>query len=175
MADGLKKKRIGEMHDREKVLEVLNELDIHYEAYEHPAIPTIEDALIYWKDIDAMHFKNLFLRNHKGNRHYMVVFEHSHKLAIRDLEQRLKQGKLSFASEKRMLKYLDTIGGSISPFGLINDQENHTTLFIDENMQKADRVSFHPNDNTMTLVLSFDDFKKYLNWVGNDFQFLKLY
>ena len=163
------------MNDRKIVLSTLDSLGIEYKKYEHPPIPTIEEALVHWKDIDAMHFKNLFFRNHKGNRHYMVIFEQSQKLAIRDLEQKLKQGKLSFASEKRMLKYLNTIGGSISPFGLINDKESHTILFIDENMERADRVSFHPNDNTMTIVLSFKDFKKYLNWVGNSFQFLSLY
>ena len=163
------------MNNREIVLDVLNELGIKYKSYEHSPIPTIEKALIHWKDIDATHCKNLFFRNHKGNRHYMVVFEHSKKLAIRDLEQKLKQGKLSFASEKRMMKYLDTIGGSISPFGLINDTENHTYLFLDENLLKAEYISFHPNDNTMTLVLTIGDFKKYLDWVGNGYEFLNLY
>ncbi len=163
------------MNDRKKVLDTLDKLGISYESYEHPPIPTIEEALIHWKDIDATHCKNLFFRNHKGNRHYMVVFEHSQKLAIRDLEQKLKQGKLSFASEKRMIKYLDTIGGSISPFGLINDVDNHTYLFLDENLLKADKISFHPNDNTMTLVISKDDLIKYLDWVGNEYEFLNLY
>jgi Ala-tRNA(Pro) deacylase len=105
----------------------------------------------------------------------MVVFDHKQKLAIRDLEQKLKQGKLSFASEKRMLKYLKTMPGSVSPFGLLNDTENHSILFLDENILKAKKVSFHPNDNTMTLVLAVDDFKKYLDWVGNKYQFLNLY
>ena len=163
------------MNDRKIVLDLLDELGIEYKTYEHPPIPTIEEALIHWKDIEATHCKNLFFRNHKGNRHYMVVFEHSQKLSIRDLEQRLKQGKLSFASEKRMLKYLNTIGGSISPFGLINDKENHTVLFLDNNLLNAEYLSFHPNDNTMTVVLSLNDFKKYLAWLGNEYQFLNLY
>jgi len=163
------------MNDRKIVLDALDKLGIDYESYEHPPIPTIEEALIYWKDIDATHCKNLFFRNHKGNKHYMVVFEHSKKLAIRDLEQKLKQGKLSFASEKRMLKYLDTVGGSIAPFGLINDIDNHTILFLDDQLLKAERLSFHPNDNTMTIVLSLNDFIKYLDWLGNKYEFLSLY
>ena len=163
------------MNDRKIVLDALDKLGIDYESYEHPPIPTIEEALVYWKDIDATHCKNLFFRNHKGNKHYMVVFEHSKKLAIRDLEQKLKQGKLSFASEKRMLKYLDTVGGSIAPFGLINDIDNHTILFLDDQLLKAERLSFHPNDNTMTIVLSLNDFIKYLDWLGNKYEFLSLY
>jgi len=164
-----------EYNNRQIVLDTLDKLEIEYQSYEHPPIPTIEEALIHWKDIDATHCKNLFFRNHKGNKHYMVIFEHSQKLAIRDLEQKLKQGKLSFASEKRMIKYLKTIGGSISPFGLINDIENHTHLFIDKNLENTERISFHPNDNTMTLVLDTEDFKKYLRWVGNGFEFIGLY
>ena len=74
-----------------------------------------------------------------------------------------------------MIKYLATIGGSISPFGLINDTENHTHLFLDENLLNAKRISFHPNDNTVTLVLSISDFKKFLEWNGNGFEFLNLY
>ena len=161
-------------NDRQIVLETLNKLGINYSSIEHPPIPTIEDALVYWKDLDAVHCKNIFFRNHKGNKHYMVVFEHSKKLAIKDLEQKLKQGKLSFASEKRMIKYLKTIGGSISPFGLINDTENHTFLFLDKNLLEAENISFHPNDNTMTIVVSISDFKKYIDWVGNEYEFLEL-
>jgi Ala-tRNA(Pro) deacylase len=164
-----------ETNDKRIVYDFLDRLGIKYEVYEHEPLATIEEAVKVWKDIDATHCKNLFFRNHKGNRHYMVVFEHSRKLAIRDLEQRLKQGKLSFASEKRMIKYLKTIGGSISPFGLINDTENHTHLFLDENLRTADRLSFHPNDNRITLVLTREDFSKYLNNMGNSYEFLKLY
>jgi len=161
-------------NDRQIVLDTLNRLGINYTSIEHPPIPTIDEALEYWKDLDAVHCKNLFFRNHKGNKHYMVVFEHSKKLAIKDLEQKLKQGKLSFASEKRMIKYLKTVGGSISPFGLINDAENHTFLFLDKTLLDAEYISFHPNDNTMTIVVSISDFMKYMDWVGNKYEFLEL-
>ena len=56
---------------RIKVFKTLEEFNIPYEIYEHPPLDTIEVALEYWKDIDAMHCKNLFFRNHKGNRHYL--------------------------------------------------------------------------------------------------------
>ena len=96
------------MNGQKVVYDYLESLGIQYEYLEHPAAPTIEIAKEYWKDVDAVHCKNLFFRNHKGNRHYLVVFNCDQNLAIKDLEQRLKQGKLSFASEKRMEKYLGT-------------------------------------------------------------------
>lgn len=158
-----------------KVYEILNELNIPFDYYEHPPTPTAEMAYEYWKDIDAAHCKNLFFRNHKGNKHYLVIFHFLEHLSIRDLEQRLKQGKLTFASERRMWQYLQIKPGSVSPFGLIHDHDKHVFLFLDENLQKYEHISFHPNHNEASLVIRFDDFMKFLRHQGNEFVFLKLY
>ncbi len=159
----------------EQVFAKLDALGIAYSAQYHPPTPTIDDVLKYWKDADAVHCKNLFFRNHKGNQHYLVIFDCTQNLGIRDLEQRLKQGKLSFASEKRMDKYLGVKAGSVSPFGLLNDAEKHVMLFIDENLCDAGKLSFHPNDNTCSVTIGVDDFFKYLDQQGNAYQILKLY
>ena len=155
--------------------QILGELDIPFEYHEHPPAPTVEAALEHWKDIDSTHCKNLFFRNHKGNRHYLVILEHTNKLAIRDLEQLLKQGKLSLASDRRLMDNLGLTPGSVSPFGLINDTENHVHLFIDSNLKNAERLSFHPNINTATLVISNEDFMKFLEWCGNSYEYIQLY
>lgn len=163
------------MNGQPELYKILEEINIPFEYCEHPAAPTIEEAKKYWKDLKATHCKNIFFRNHKGNRHYLVVLEHTNQLAIRDLEQRLKQGKLSFASPKRMMKYLSITPGSVSPFGLINDKENHVHIFLDENLKQSDTISFHPNINTASIVISYVDFERYLDWVGNGFEYVKLY
>ena len=159
-----------------KVYQVLKDLDIPYAYYEHPPAPTIEIAMQHWKDIGySTHCKNLFFRNHKGNRHYLVLLHYAQNLAIRDLEQRLKQGKISFASQKRMTKYLGLEAGSVSPFGLVNDTEKHVCLFIDKTLKQSKYLSFHPNDNRATVVVSFNDFIKFLDYRGNTYEFIQLY
>jgi len=163
------------MNGDKKLYDILKELDISFEYYEHPPAPTIEEAKLYWKDIEASHCKNLFFRNHKGNKHYLVILDYKQKLEIHDLEKRLKQGKLSFASEQRMLKYLGIKPGSVSPFGLINDSFKHIFVFIDENLKKSTRISFHPNINTASLVIPFLDFQKFLDYTGNNYNFIQLY
>lgn len=163
------------MNGQPELFNILNQLNIPFEYYEHPAAPTIEEAKKYWVDLVSTHCKNIFFRNHKGNRHYLVILEHTQALAIHDLEKRLKQGKLSFASPKRMLKYLGITPGSVSPFGLINDLKNHTHVFLDENLKKSDTISFHPNINTASLVISFADFERFLSWTGNSYEYVKLY
>ena len=163
------------LNNRQQVLDCLSDLEIDYEMHEHPPIPTIEEAIKYWEKMEATHCKNLFFRNHKGNKHYLVIFDHQKQLIIKDLERKLKQGKLSFASEKRMEKYLAIKPGSVSLFGLINDIENHIHLFLDKNLLKSTYISFHPNDNTASLKISQKGFMKFLKWSGNSYEFLDLY
>lgn len=172
--------------EREEI--VLRYLDAHhitYRVYHHPEGKTIEEAKQWWEQDGSVHCKNIFLRNHKGNQHYLVCFDCDYELDIHDLEQRLKQelmsqgfnspGKLSFASSERMEKYLGLEPGSVSPFGLINDVEQHVILFLDEKLQTADSLSFHPNDCRGTVVISREMFTRYLSEKGNVFRYMKLY
>ena len=163
------------MNGQKKIYDTLKELNIDFEYNEHPPAPTIEIAKQYWKDLDATHCKNLFFRNHKGNKHYLVVFEHLQNLSVKSLEQMLKQGKLSFASEWRMEKYLGVKPGSVSPLALVNDRENHVKVFLDKNLLQAQKISFHPGINTASLVLSFKDFMRFMDWTGNEYEFKELY
>lgn len=163
------------MNGQKELYQLLDNLNIKFDYYPHPPAPTIEEARKYWVDIEATHCKNLFFRNHKGNKHYLVVLDCNQALDIRDLEQRLKQGKISFASEQRMEKYLGLKPGSVSPLGLINDTENHVHLFLDENLKNSQRISFHPNINTASLVFAFDDFMTFLENTGNTYEFIQLY
>ena len=92
-----------------------------------------------------------------------------------DLERRLRQGKLSFASEQRMERWLGLRPGSVSPFGLINDPANHVHLFLDTNLRQWPSYSFHPNDNRATVVISREEFLRYLAAAGNSYEFIELY
>lgn len=170
---------------QEAVLAFLNEHGIPFTCYNHPEGKTIEEAKRWWKDDGSVHCKNLFFRNHKGNRHYLVCFDCDHDLAIHDLEARLKAslvaqglpscGKLSFASAERMMRYLGLEPGSVSPFGLINDENHEVYLFLDENLRNAETLSFHPNDCRGTVVIARKDFEKYLSEVGNQYEYIQLY
>ncbi len=152
----------------------LEALKIDFQYLEHPPAPTIEIAKQFWEGHEATHCKNIFMRNHKGNQHYLVLLPCDSTLAIRDLEQRLKQGKLTFASEERLMKHLKLTPGSVTPFGLINDLANHVIVFIDQQIQQSEFVSFHPNINTASLIIRKDDFVKFLNAVGNTYSFIDL-
>ena len=100
------------MNGDPRLYDLLKELNIEFEYLEHPAAPTIEIAKQYWAGHDAKHCKNLFFRNHKGNRHYLVLLDCDQNMNIHDIEHQLHQGKLSFASEPRLMKYLGVHRGT---------------------------------------------------------------
>ena len=173
-----------------EVLDFLEGHDISYEIYRHPPLPTIEIALEYWKSIDSTHCKNLFFRNHKGNRHYLVSFECHKNLDIHSLEHQLHQGKLSFASPERMWRCLGLKPGSVSPFGLIHDMNleekadvnpkelyengHRVKFYLDKDLQQAERVSFHPCDNTASVVVRREDFLRFLEIWGGELEWTDL-
>ena len=173
---------------RQKTLDFLEEHGIGYELYTHPPLPTVKAALEYWKDVDATHCKNLFFRNHKGNRHYLVVLECHKEMDIHALEHKLRQGKLSFASEERMERCLGLKPGSVSPLGLINDigvaatanpkelYENgrRVKLFLDKDLKTAEKLSFHPCENTSGAVISNADFMRFLEIWGGEYEWLDI-
>jgi Ala-tRNA(Pro) deacylase len=163
------------MRGQLELFRLFEKLDIQFEYHEHPPLATIEDAKTHWKNYNSGRCKNIFFRNHKGDRHYLIILEHLRQLNIKDLEKRLRQGKLTFASDQRLKKYLGVEPGSVSPFGLINDRDKHVHLFIDDKLNDFERLAFHPNINTASLVISKSDFVKFLEYTGNTYEFIQLY
>lgn len=160
------------MSQQSVVEQHLTNLGIPFERYDHPPIFTAEAGEEHWKEIDAAHCKNLFLRNQKGTRHYLVILEHTRRADLRAVADQIGDGKLSFASAERLMTYLGVTPGSVSPFGLINDTEKHVRVYVDRDLKQAPRISFHPNINTATLVLAMPDFERYLASRGNAVKYI---
>src|SRR5438034_6265410 len=90
----------------------LRALGISFTRHEHPPVATVEEAQQYWATIDATHCKNLFLRNQKGTRHYLVILTHSKRADLRVIADQIGDGKLSFASADRLMAHLGLTPGS---------------------------------------------------------------
>ncbi|PIZ65478.1 prolyl-tRNA synthetase associated domain-containing protein [Candidatus Roizmanbacteria bacterium CG_4_9_14_0_2_um_filter_39_13] len=156
------------------IYQVLQDLEIQYAKHEHPAVFTVEDANKYVINTETGHSKNLFLRNRKGNKYYLVVLESEKKADLKKLAVTLGEKGLSFATEEKLMKYLGLTPGSVSPFGLINDLEKVVTVLIDTELMQNETIGFHPNINTATLVVNTGDFKKFLKWTGNEVIYLEI-
>jgi Ala-tRNA(Pro) deacylase len=156
------------------VHDALNALGISFTRHEHPPVFTVEEAEAHWRDIDATHCKNLFLRNKKGNAHYLVVVERSTPVDIKRLTTQIGEDRLSFASAERLAAHLGLTPGAVSPFGIINDGNHAVTVVVDDALRSAARVGFHPNVNTATITLTFQDFERFLASRGNPIRYVRL-
>ena len=154
--------------EAEKVYQRLNELSIPYEILEHEVALTVEEMEKVLPETDAQICKNLFLRNEKGNRHYLVVMAKEKHFMLKKFGTIQGLGKMSFASEKRLLKYLGVPGGSVSPFGLLNDSESHVVVYVDKALKECSKIGVHPNVNNATAVISEADFEKFMESLNNE-------
>ena len=152
----------------------LSALGIPFTRHEHPAAATVEEAEPHWADIDAMHCKNLFVRNQKGSRHYLVIIRHLKRADLRAIADQIGDGKLSFGSPERLKTHLGVMPGSVSPFGLIHDPTHQVRVIIDGDLKSAARVSFHPNINTVTLTMARSDFERFLADCGNPVRYVRV-
>lgn len=160
------------METESKVYNLLEELGIDYELHSHPAVYTVDEAVQHWQHIQGAHPKNLFLRNDKGKRHYLVIVDHSKQVNLKNLQQQLGSSRLSFASERRLETYLGLTPGSVSGFGIINDPDRQVEVVIDRDLMTYEHISFHPNINTATLTITTAGFKKFLDYCGNKVRYV---
>jgi Ala-tRNA(Pro) deacylase len=154
------------------VYEVLDKFNIDFKYYESPRDFSDEDDGSFWKKINATRCKNLFMRNHKGDRHFLIISDYYRKVEIKVLEQKLKKGKISFASQKRIDKWIKGMPGAISVFNLFNDTQNHVMVYIDESLKQKLVLTFLPNELNALLAISFNDFLDLLHKSGNEFEFI---
>jgi Ala-tRNA(Pro) deacylase len=155
------------------VYATLNALGISYETFSHPPVFTSEEADVHWAPIQGTRVKNLFLRNKKGDRHYLVILEIAKHADLRRLVKIVGDDRLSFGSPERLMATLGLTPGSVSPFGLIHDAKHAVRVIIDDDLRRAARLIFHPNINTASLTISVADLEKFLATTGNAVQWIR--
>ena len=159
---------------KQRVYAELDRLGIPYTTYEHPAVFNSEDADKYWRDIPATPVKNLFLRNKKGNREYLVILGIEKRADLQQLVKIIGDDRFSFGSAERLMTTLGVNPGSVSPFGLLHDGSKHVQVIIDADLKNVERLIFHPNDNTGSLTISFPDLERFLATRGNPVRYISV-
>ncbi len=155
------------MTTKEKVYTVLNELNIPYEVIEHKAVFTIEEM----DDLNIYHLgsvvKNLFLKDARGKRHFLVVMSKDKRVDLKKLRESIGSSALSFASEERLRKHLDLAKGSVTPLGIINNTDGNVEVIFDEDLVDDEKLGVHPNENTATVWISYKHLETIIKQNGN--------
>ena len=162
------------MERQQLVLQRLDELKIDYSVIHHKAVYTIEEMDVLGISENGNVVKNLFLRDAKGKRHFLVVLHKDKKVDLDKLRYQVESTPLSFGSEERLDKYLKLSKGAVSPFGLLNDEDCHVEVFFDKDLVGEGKLGVHPNDNTATVWISFDNLKRVLEGVGHRIKLIEI-
>ena len=152
--------------------QILAEHHIEYERFDHPAVYTVEDVKRLVPPLPAAKTKNLFLRDHKGRRHFLVIVPADKRVDIKALNAAIGSSRLSFGSAKRLKKFLGVDPGSVTIFALVNDSDHKVELIIDQSLWEQEAFQFHPLVNTSTLLISNDNLKRFLALAGHDVEIM---
>lgn len=162
------------MSERELIVKRLDELGISYDLKHHKPAFTMEDFNgLGINDNDEI-CKNLFLRDYKGKRHILVVIKGSKQADLVLIREEIGSSRLSFASDERLYNHLKTSKGSVSPLGLLFDENESVEVYFDSDIKSMPTVGFHPNDNSYTLFMSFNDTVKYINSTSHEINYIKV-
>lgn len=142
------------------VEEKLEELNITYKKVEHPAVYTVEEAKEKVPKIDGLGCKNLFLKTQKKEL-FLYTLPEDKQISLNNLSEILGVTRFHFASSKTLEEVLGIIPGSVTPLAIINDKEKKVTVILDKEL-KDKNILVHPNRNTATISISYNDLEKYI-------------
>lgn len=161
------------MYGKKEIIDYLNENKIEYEIAEHPAVYTVEEA-------DALNLphpeagtKNLFLRDDKKRRYYLVVARENALINLKELRAKLESRPLTFASEKDLAAILGLIPGAVTPLGVLNDEELRVEVVLDTALS-GKLIAMHPNENTATIWLQEEELTRIIREHGNEIKNIEL-
>ena len=149
------------------ILEVLKELNIEYELQEHKAVYTVDDLQDVFMEMEGIGCKNLFLKDAK-KKLFLYTLPDNKRADLKTLPEKINSKRLSFANENDLQTYLGLIPGAVTPLGIINDKDKKVTVVLDKEL-KNKNVLIHPNRNTATISIKYDDLIKFIKYCGNNF------
>lgn len=152
-------------------MEYLEKLGITSETVEHPAVFTVEAMMPHVGHLPGAHSKNLFLKDKKKKRLWLVTALASREVNLNDLAKNVgASGGFRFADEAVMLEKLGVGQGCVTPLSLFNDTQNDVTFVLDESFveDNHEKVYFHPMTNEATTGLKPEDFIKFVKETGHE-------
>ncbi|HHQ4602744.1 TPA: prolyl-tRNA synthetase associated domain-containing protein [Aeromonas veronii] len=150
------------------IYSLLDQLAIPYQRVDHPPVFTCEEASKLLPDLPAAKTKNLFLRDPKSERLFLVVSPEEHRVDLKALAAMLRVKRLSFGSPERLDAVLGLTPGSVTLLAMVRDREKAVELVVDEAIWQAEQVQCHPLVNTATLIIRLDDVRRLLTHLDRE-------
>lgn len=148
--------------DRDRLLAWMADAGLAPRTHDHPAVFRVDQGHAIKAALPGAHTKNLFLKG-RGGQLWLVSARQDTTIDLKRLAKLLGSDRLSFASEEALLDTLGVTPGSVTAFGLVNDDRGRVSFVLDRALWRADIVNFHPLTNTATTALTQGDFRRFLD------------
>lgn len=159
---------------KDEVYKLLNKLQIQYDKIEHPPLFTCKDNEKYNIKFDAIICKNLFIRNSNKSQYYLVTVPIEKTVNLKSLQSLLEETRLSFGDENILEEKLRIKTGAVSIFNIINLKENDIIFVLDNEILKYEKVAFHPNVNTETVIFNPKELNKIFEYYNVNYKFITI-
>jgi Ala-tRNA(Pro) deacylase len=151
---------------RNELFAFFQNLGISTSTVDHIPVFTVEDAKLVHDDIPGGHCKNLFCKDEKGVLWLIVALEDA-RIDLKAAKDKIGSKRLTFGRPELLLEILGLTPGSVTPFGLINDEQHLTNVILDEAMMKHQLLNFHPLSNDATTTISSSDLIRFVEATGH--------
>ena len=158
----------------QQVAKKLQELGIAYNVVDHPPVFTTEQADSYIEGMEGVRTKSMFLTNRKKTQYYLLIMGDKKRLDMADFKVQVGANRIHMASADSLAEKMQLSPGTVSPFGLLNNEEKDILVYFDKDIVSEDIMTFHPNTNEKTIFLATQDLFKFLTHLGYDYQILEL-
>jgi Ala-tRNA(Pro) deacylase len=153
----------------------LDSRGIPYQRFDHAPVFTCEESdRLVPDDAVGIQTKNLFVRDKRGRRHWLIVTSCDKSVDLRATARVLGADSLSLGSPERLITHLGVTPGSVTLLALAHEGAGNVELVVDADIWGGDALRCHPMVNSATLVLSHDAAKRFIESTGHTLQVVKV-
>ena len=158
----------------QKVKDKLDELGIEFDVVEHPPAFTTEQADPYIEGLEGVRTKSMFLTNKKKTQYYLLIMDDQKSLDMDDFKEQVGANRIRMASAESLAEKMQLPAGTVSPFGLLNNEEKDILIYFDQDIVSEEIMTFHPNTNEKTIFIKTKDLFRFLESVDFNYEILTL-
>ena len=158
----------------QQVANKLQELGITYDVVDHPPAFSTEQADSYIEGLEGVRTKSMFLTNKKKTQYYLLIMDDKKPLDMDDFKVQVGANRIRMASLDSLAEKMNLPAGTVSPFGLLNNEEKDIHVYFDKEIVSEDVMTFHPNTNEKTIFIKTQDLFRFLESIGFTYEIVTL-
>lgn len=162
------------MEAYQQVAKKLQELGITYDVVEHPPAFTTEQSDSYIEGLEGVRTKSMFLTNKKKTQYYLLIMDDQKRLDMEDFKDQVGANRIRMASIESLAEKMQLPAGTVSPFGLLNNEEKDILVYFDQDIVSEEIMTFHPNTNEKTIFIKTQDLFRFLESIDFKYEILNL-